>query len=190
MNYNRNKVRKLIDTVHYLIGKNNGTMNYTKMIKILYLADKKALEKWGAPITGDLYYALKNGPVLSKTLDLIKGKADLESQTLWDEYFYTKDYKLIDEKPDRPYDYLSPVEIELLFEVDQKYKDYSYQQMIDLVHSPEVCPEWTDPGEGASPISIETILKKSGKTDKEIEEIIDEYYSNEEEKKFFLENCG
>ncbi|MFP4180582.1 MAG: Panacea domain-containing protein [Spirochaetaceae bacterium] len=190
MNYNRNKVRKIIDTVHYLIGKNNGTLNYTKMIKLLYLADKKALEKWGAPITGDQYYALKNGPVLSKTLDLIKGKADLESQTLWDEYFFTKDYKLIDEKPDRPYDYLSPVEIEILSEVDQKYKDYSWQQMIDLVHSPEVCPEWSDPGEGASPISIETILKKSGKTDKEIEEIMDEYYSNEEEKKFFLENCG
>jgi uncharacterized phage-associated protein len=188
--YNRNKVRKLIDAVHLLVGNNGGLINYTKLIKLLYLADQKALIQWGAPITGDTYYALKNGPVLSKTLDLIKGKADLESQTLWDEYFYTRAYDLVGEKPDRSITLLSPAEIDLLEEIDETYKLYTYSQLIDLVHSPDICPEWSDPGTGSSPIRLEDILLKSGKSQEAVESIVAEYYSNEAEKAFLIEHCG
>ena len=36
-----------------------GCMNYMKLIKLLYIADREALLRWGRPITTDAYC---NGP--------------------------------------------------------------------------------------------------------------------------------
>ncbi len=46
-------------------------MSYMKLIKLLYLADREALARWGRPITTDTYVAMKHGPVLSYILNLI-----------------------------------------------------------------------------------------------------------------------
>lgn len=190
MIYKRYKIKKLIDAINYLLARNGGSLNYTKLIKLLYLADRKALTDWAFTITGDRYYALKNGPVLSQTFDLIKGKAETDIQSLWDEFFYTDGYDLIGENVDRPQNSLSPIEEEILEQIDNQYKSLSYQKMIDIVHTTDVCPEWNDPSQGSSPITLEDILKTTGKTEAEIKAILDEYYSNEEDEQFFLENCG
>jgi len=190
MIFKRHKVKKIIDAVNYLLLRNGGSINYTKLIKLLYLADRKALTEWGFTITGDRYYSLKNGPILSQTFDLIKGKAEADVQTFWDEFFYTDGYALIGENIDRPHNSLSPIEEEILEQIDEQYKTYTYQKIIDLVHSPNVCPEWKDPGRGTLPITLEDILKNSGKSEAEIKEILDEYYTNENEEQFFLDNCG
>lgn len=55
MKYERKKIRKLIDSINYLVERNGGRINYTKLIKLLYLADRKALINWGFTITGDSY---------------------------------------------------------------------------------------------------------------------------------------
>ena len=46
-------------------------MNYTKFIKLLYLADRAALIRWGRPISTDRYVSMKHGPVLSNVFDLV-----------------------------------------------------------------------------------------------------------------------
>jgi len=43
-----------------------------KLLKILYFADKKHLAKYGRSITGDFYVAMKDGPVPSRTYDMLK----------------------------------------------------------------------------------------------------------------------
>ena len=48
-------------------------MSYMKLIKLLYLADREALLRWGRPITFDAYVSMDRGPVLSSVLDLING---------------------------------------------------------------------------------------------------------------------
>ena len=57
---------KLIQVVYYLLKKYDYFLNYTKMIKILYLVDRTSLAELGETITGDEFYAMDNGPVLSK----------------------------------------------------------------------------------------------------------------------------
>ena len=48
-----------------------GKLNYLKLIKLLYLLDRATLLAWGRTVTGDHYYSMKHGPVLSEVLDLI-----------------------------------------------------------------------------------------------------------------------
>lgn len=43
-----------------------------KVMKLIYLADKTSLEKYGRFISGDTYVAMKHGPVPSCSYDLVK----------------------------------------------------------------------------------------------------------------------
>jgi len=54
-------IEKLIQTTGYILAKYNGVLNYTKLIKILYLSDRKSLSETGYSITGDSYVSMKDG---------------------------------------------------------------------------------------------------------------------------------
>jgi len=41
-------------------------MHYVKLIKLLYLADREALLRWGAPITTDRYVSMTMDPPLAE----------------------------------------------------------------------------------------------------------------------------
>ena len=54
-----------------LLFSNGGHMEVLKLVKLLYLADRKALLRWGRPLTFDRYFSLPHGPVLGVTVDRI-----------------------------------------------------------------------------------------------------------------------
>ena len=68
--------RKAAQAAVYLIKKRSDQINYMKLNKLLYLADRKALFEAGQPITGDRMVSMPKGPVLSDILDLIPLKLD------------------------------------------------------------------------------------------------------------------
>ena len=47
------------------------TVDMHKVFKILYFADKEHLLRFGRPVIGDVYIALKHGPVPSRLYDWI-----------------------------------------------------------------------------------------------------------------------
>lgn len=49
------------------------TCTKMKICKLLYFADKEHLLKYGRPIIGDTYYKLKDGPIPTKGLDILRG---------------------------------------------------------------------------------------------------------------------
>jgi len=153
------------------IKKQGGVLNYTKLIKLLYLTDREALSRWERPLTGDSYVAMPRGPVLSKTYDLIDYPIFLDTKSYWHEFIGKSAYdvSLITEPND---DELSKREIDLIDEIYQKYKDKTWGQMIDICH--DCCHEWEHPGDNSIPIMIEDILKELKKTPKEIELIEEE----------------
>lgn len=164
-------------------------MNYTKLIKLLYLADRRALIEWGFTVTGDKYVAMKNGPVLSRLFDLIKGKGNGRAQALWGECFFISGNDLKGEKTNWPAETLSQLEEQILAETYERYKDKSFTQMIRLVHDPKLCPEWSDPGDGATEISLGQILAASEITQDEVEQILGEIRSHETENEYLLSHC-
>lgn len=71
------------------------TMKYLGLLKMLYISDRLALKRMDQPITGDYYFSMKYGPVLSIVYDLIKGKSISGVSSLWSEYISTiSDFKI------------------------------------------------------------------------------------------------
>jgi uncharacterized phage-associated protein len=149
---------------------NERRMPYIKLIKLLYLADREALSRWGRPITSDTYVSMRNGPVLSRTLDLITDES--EEKTYWYNFFSpAKGFDIeLKKKPD--FDELSKAEIDLIKEIASKFGSMGKWDLVDnVMHK---LPEWSNPGNGAIPIEYEDILKAFHKTPQEINGILEE----------------
>jgi uncharacterized phage-associated protein len=58
-------------------------MSYVKLIKLLYLADREALIRWGRPITPDRYVSMDIGPVVSRIYDLIRDEPPPNFVRIW-----------------------------------------------------------------------------------------------------------
>lgn len=155
--------------------KNTGKMSYMKLIKLLYLADRQALRLWERPLTGDTYFSMKRGPVLSNVLDIINNSGDPEDSSYWYKYISKPNSNCEielneDESPET--DTLSQRELELIDELYEKFKDFDRWEMVKLCH--EMLPEWEDVGDSRKLIEIKTILNKVDKSEEEIEAIDDE----------------
>ena len=161
-------IEKLIQTVGFILSKNGYKMNYTKLIKLLYLADRAALSESGNSITGDTYVSMKNGPVLSTLYDLIRGKADPSIQNIWNARFSRDGYEIAALTDKISQGELSEWELEILSKTDEKYHDNTYSEMIDFVHDKNNCPEWENPEYTSKPITIEKILEAAGWNNEEI----------------------
>ena len=177
-------IEKLVQVCNYLLKKNDFRLNYTKLIKLLYLADKESLDATHSSITGDTYVSMPNGPVLSQFDNLIRGKhKDKETQTLWNSRFMLDGYNLVAVTDRIPTGELSRFEKSVLDRIYDQFMDDDFNAMIRYVH--KHCPEWQDQKGSSIPIEMKDILKSLGKFDEEIELILEEQKTFEEEDAVF-----
>ena len=147
-------------------------MSYLKLIKLLYLLDREALLRWGRPVSQDRYVSMDNGPVLSRTYDLIV--EGTEQSSFWCQHISIPErYEVYLLKP-APSDELSEAEEELIDEIFQKYGRLSRWDLVRLTHK---LPEWRDPEGSSVPFDLEDILKAAGKSEQQIQSIEDELES-------------
>ena len=159
--------RKAAQAAAYLLKKHHGRLNYMKLIKLLYLADRQALIAHGMPITGDRMVSMDRGPVLSGVLDLINwGEAGP-----WSEYVSAPigyDVELIKDESD--FDRLSDLEIEILDDVDARYGKIDRWSLVKLTHA---LPEWCDPSGSSFAIDPADILRAAGRSPHEIAHVVE-----------------
>jgi len=72
---------KAIETMLYLANRVSPSDKY-KICKMLYLADKTCLEKYGRFIFGESYWAMQEGATPSKSYDLLKQIAEERTEGL------------------------------------------------------------------------------------------------------------
>lgn len=177
-------IEKLIQVVGYVLKKyDNHKENFTKIIKLLYLADRKSLEESGYSITEDSYVSMKNGPVLSGLYDLIKNRyKDKAVQYYWNSKFATENYDLLQICSFISTGELSKSDMDILDSVDKRFHFVPYPRMIDFVHDPRNCPEWKDT-QSSIFLSESEILSHLGFSKEEIEYLEDEKKSYAAEKR-------
>lgn len=152
-----------------------GKLNYMKLIKLMYLAERRALLNWGRPITYDSYFSLKHGPILSTTLDLISEGEQPDSGHVWFKYISVPHNYEVSLSQDCSPDDLSEAEEFLLNQIFQEYGYFNKWDLVDHLHSD--LPEWKNPGRSSIPITYRDILMAGGRLEEEIQ-FIEEEISN------------
>ncbi|AKL98042.1 Panacea domain-containing protein [Endomicrobium proavitum] len=168
--------KKLMQIVNYILAKYNYELNYTKLIKLLYIADRECLLKYDFAISGDSYCSMPQGPVLSNLYDFIRNiNYPKPEQIEFNSAFYKNGYHLISRLENKcVYDELCDAEISILDDVDAKYHDKDWTYLVDnIVHK---FPEWDKNASNFNtsyPLPKQVILRNLNKTEKEIKAIIE-----------------
>jgi uncharacterized phage-associated protein len=154
----------------HLLYRRGGTMSYMKLLKLLYLADRKALVEHGRPITFDRYVAMKHGPVLSQVYDLMVGEEAPDSPPSYWRSLISEpaDYRVRLLHADPPVDALSPAQLALL---DNIFDEFGAMYRWNLVRYVHTLPEWTDPHGSSVPISLRDVLRGADVDDDDAEAI-------------------
>ena len=157
---------KATEAAARLIELRGGKMSYRKLIKLLYLADREALLRWGRPITTDRYVSMDHGPVVSNVYELIRAEPQPGRGQYWRRFVSA---------PDANYDVsllASPAPSELSEAEDSLLpRGLRTPRRRDSVATSGLLPhssEWQDPEGGAIAIEYHDILQAAGKTRAEI----------------------
>jgi uncharacterized phage-associated protein len=146
-----------------------GNLPYIKLLKLMYMADRKSLVERGATITSDVYYSMDQGPVLSKTYDLIiLDDRDSPSST-WRQYVSPPCNWDIRLERVCDLDELSIADKEIVASVFSEYGHMGKWPLIDKLH--KELPEWKDPNGSRIPITYQDILLASGLDKEDAKEI-------------------
>ncbi len=140
-------------------------LEYISILKLLYIADRESLAERGAPITGDVPVAMRNGPVLSAVYSLINMERERDLPH-WLEFLHREDYDL-QMKKDPGSGLLSRYEEKKLTDVAQRYSTFSWRDLVRHTHEFE---EWQinnpeEDGVNVRSISIDDILRAVGRAD-------------------------
>lgn len=130
------KTDKIIEAILYLAHKCTDLSRY-RIVKLIYLADKEHLNRFGRPITYDTMVAMKNGPVPSMTYGILKQdkRYSIPYKSLPFDYIEKGDHHYI-ENPKRDVDMkkLSKTDLRVLDEVIKEHGQKSFGALYDLTH--------------------------------------------------------
>lgn len=132
----------IIEALHYTLEK-TGTAGKIKLIKLMYLADKYHLLKYGRTVTNDDYYAMDFGPVGTTVKDILAFDKDMLSK---DFKYAAKLLAKVGEHEfsarhlkNAEYEHLSETDIEVLDFVLAKFGKMTGKQLTTYTHQ---YPEW------------------------------------------------
>jgi hypothetical protein len=138
---NRPDYKKITQVLNYIAEKEGGQINYMKALKLLYLADRLHLRKYGRLITDDRLVAMKMGTLGSQAKDIILKNENLPHVV----YKYSEDKlkrdlgKYTFESNFKNKDSLSQTDIECVDKVISVLGDKKEFDLAELTHK---LPEW------------------------------------------------
>lgn len=80
--------KKATQAINYLTKKEGGQIDKLKLIKLVYLADRYHLRRYGRPMMNDAYFAMPLGPVGSSVKDIAEFSSFLDES----ERIYASEY--------------------------------------------------------------------------------------------------
>lgn len=148
----------------YLAGKvATQRINYMGLIKLMYLADRESISRFGEPISYDEMYSMDYGLVLSDAYDAVKGN---DIAPPWDKYFSARNsqedfYIGLNRQVGRPeLDRLSDADIQVLDATFAKFGGMNEWDLSEYMH--RHCPEWKFPNGSRIPVDERELVDALG----------------------------
>lgn len=166
------KELKTVQIATLLAKRSGGKIDLYKLIKLIYLIDRRALEKHGYLVTFDRPFNMNFGPIMSNAYNLARGKQEGE---YWSKYFSYSNSKrtVVLENHTAGNKELCESEIELINEVFNEFGNMSFQQLKDYTHS---LPEYEDVGSTSKEIQWLTFFNVTGWHGEDLLSIKDEMH--------------
>lgn len=152
----------------WLLCRHGGSMPHLKLMKLLYLTERTCIERYGFPALGDYLVSMPHGPVLSVTLDYMRGAGSPDNGwSKWVSLIQNHTVSLAREYKPEELDLLSEVDVEVLQEVWDRFGNMEEWDIRDYTHNH--CPEWKDPQGSSLPITYKYLLDILGYGEKSAE---------------------
>lgn len=141
-------------------------------MKLMYLADRENLARYGTPISYDHIVSMPHGPVLSQIYDLTSGAVPGSAGAKWAEWI--TDVENYDVRVKRHFsrddlDELSDTDLEIIDGVWRNFGHMDQWELVDYTH--EYCSEWKDPDGSSCPIRDNEVLLAVGYAPQEATEL-------------------
>jgi uncharacterized phage-associated protein len=155
-------IRKAAQVSAYFAIQEHGEINILKLIKLVYMADRKFMELYDVPMLNDQLVSMPHGPVNSLTYDFANGAE--ESPEWWEFLSGRAGYMVGLSNPatqDQDLDELSRAELRVLRDV---WQELGHMDRFEIRnHTHEHCPEWENPNGSSYPIPYSRVFNFLGK---------------------------
>lgn len=155
--------KKAAQVAAFFLFQARGRLPVLKLMKLMYLAERRSYQQYGEPIIGDTLVSMEHGPVLSRTLNRINGMTPsaVDGWDMWVSDREGYDVALSDasliRSPEEDLLELSDADLSLLVETWNEFGHLSKYQIRDYTH--DHCPEWIDPDGSSVPISMNRLFE-------------------------------
>ncbi len=164
-------LEKTTQIANYLLSLNSNSMNYMKLIKLLYLIERESFKRFDMPISGDDYYSLPHGPILSRVYNLITEETSPEEFSYWHKNISLSHRYIVSSIENPDISIFASNEIDIVRHVHDQFGHMDQWQLRDYCHNKKNIPEYQDPNGSSIPIYTESILRALGKSDELISKI-------------------
>ncbi|MDD0812968.1 Panacea domain-containing protein [Curvibacter sp. RS43] len=167
--------RKSAQAAAFLLYKAGGKLPILKLVKLMYLAERLSMRRYGDTITGDNFVSMPHGPVLSMTLEHINDAVPSAREGGWDSWIADRADYTVGLKEDvhlsSPEDdllALSETDLECLQHTWDEFGSWDKYKLRDYTHQGG-CPEWEDPNGSSRPIPKSRVLRAVGFNPEQVE---------------------
>ena len=131
--------RKAIHAILYIIQQHKGKINQYNLLKIIFEADKYHLNKYGRPVTGDIYRNMSFGTVPDAIYNTLKGRRNLRrylKQMGMKElpYKYNKNTHMVSSSVPPNHGFFVRTTVEALKHGIKKYGDLGFDEVKEENH--------------------------------------------------------
>lgn len=165
--------RKAAQAAAYLLRRHGGPMPSARLVRLLYLVDRRGFAEMEYPTTGDRFVALPDGPALARIPELIAGERR-EAESCWSAF--------VSPSPNGCVTAIGPCEESRLSEYDRDLiggvlDEFGAMDDEALGAHLRTLPEWTAPAGPCADIDPRVILRDIGYSEDAIAEVESELAS-------------
>ena len=142
----------------FFIRSEGGRIDYLKLVKLMYLAERESMEKYDKPFFYDVFYNMDHGPIPSTVMDLINGEIE---HPVWSMYVGDRVLDEVESRNSFELDHLSSAEMGILKDLKKKFAKKNGFEMAIWTH--DHCSEWQPPKGKRSRLSHQKVFRELGK---------------------------